>query len=70
MKIVGCLLALVFSTGIAQAQNYLDCHLIPGWEQAGSKHEYVADNLYDYKDGGSEGYLIYGFVSMQGIKCK
>lgn len=70
MKIARLLLVLLASTGFVHAQDYLNCHLVAGWEQTGAKHEYVADNLYDYKDGGSEGYLIYGFVRMQGINCK
>jgi hypothetical protein len=70
MKIIGFLAAFLFFTGTVRAQEYLNCHFAPGWEQSGAKHEYIADNLYDYKDGGSEGYLIYGFVRMQGINCK
>ena len=33
-------------------------------------HQYTADNLYDYKDGGAEGYLIYGFAGMKSLNCK
>ena len=70
-----CLLltALLAATALPQAtraQDYLNCQLVPGWEQTGPKRQYVADNLYDYKDGGAEGYLVYGFVRMQGLDCK
>src|ERR1035437_9612838 len=64
------LLPILLATGMAHTQDYLDCHFVPGWEQSGPKRQYVADNLYDYKDGGAEGYLIYSFVRMQGIDCK
>ena len=70
MKAARWLLVLFFAGVTAQAQDYLDCKLAPGWEQTGPKRQYVADNLYDYKDGGADGYLIFGFVGMQGIDCK
>jgi hypothetical protein len=43
---------------------------VPGWKQQGPARSYVADNLYDYMDGNSEGYLIYGFVGMKGVTCQ
>ena len=61
-------LALLFA-GAAGAQEYLNCQLVPGWEQSGTKREYTADNLYEYMDGNAESYLLYGFVRMQGISC-
>jgi hypothetical protein len=70
MKAACWLLALLLTAGCAHAQDYLNCHFVPGWEQSGPKRQYAPDNLYDYKDGGAEGYLIYGFVRMQGITCK
>ncbi|HET6169810.1 MAG TPA: DUF6599 family protein [Terracidiphilus sp.] len=69
MRVAG-LLALLMTAAVAHAQAYLDCHFAPGWEQDGTKRQYAADNLYDYKDGGAEGYLIFGFVRMRGITCK
>ncbi len=70
MKAVFLLMTLLCATGAAGAQEYLDCHFVPGWEQTGAKREYTPDNLYDYKDGGAEGYLVFSFVHMQGIDCK
>jgi hypothetical protein len=70
MKSAGLLLALLLVSGVAGAQEYLDCHLAPGWEPSGAKRQYTPDNLYDYKDGGAEGYLIYGFERMQTIRCE
>ena len=46
------------------------CDVVPGWTQAGPARTYAADNLYDYMDGNSEGYLIYGFKLMHGVTCK
>ncbi len=70
MRAAGLLLLGFLMAAAAHAQAYLDCHFAPGWEQSGAKRQYVADNLYDYKDGGAEGYLIFGFVRMQGMTCK
>ena len=54
----------------ASAQDYLNCHFVPGWEQSGAKRQYTADNLFDYRDGAAEGYLIFSFARMQGIDCQ
>jgi hypothetical protein len=70
MKAAGLLLTVLFAAGLARAQEPLNCHFVPGWEQSEPKRQYVADNLYDYKDGGAEGYLVYGFVRMTGVTCK
>ncbi|MDR3772854.1 MAG: hypothetical protein P4L26_05875 [Terracidiphilus sp.] len=70
MKRTSFLLPALFAAATAGAQPYLDCHLVPGWEQSGTPRSYTADNLYDYRDGGAEGYLIFGFARMQGIDCK
>lgn len=54
----------------AAAQSPLSCDLVPGWQQSGTNRTYTADNLFEYMDGNAEGYLLYGFVRMQGITCK
>jgi len=56
--------------GMARAQDFLSCQLVPGWTQSEAIHPYTAENLYDYKDGGAEGYLIYGFAGMRSLNCK
>ena len=61
--------ALLAATTV-HAQGYLDCHFVPGFEQSGPNRDYTPDNLFDYRDGAAEGYLIYSFVRMQGIDCK
>jgi hypothetical protein len=70
MKAAGSLLLVLLVAGVARAQDYLSCQLVPGWEQSGTTRQYAADNLYEYMDGNAESYLIYGFVRMQGITCK
>ena len=46
-----------------------DCSLVPGWRAQAAPRTFVADNLFEYMDGNAEGYLIYGFVRMNGITC-
>lgn len=69
MKPAGLLLTILLAAGTAGAQDYLNCHFVPGWEPSGAKRQYAAGNLFEYKDGGAEGYLSFGFVRMQGITC-
>ncbi len=45
------------------------CAVLSGWTQSGVSRLYEGDNLYEYMDGNSEGYLIYGFVRMRGVTC-
>jgi len=70
MKAASLLLTILLTAGMAHAQDYLNCKFAPGWEQSGPRRQYAADNLFEYKDGGAEGYLIFGFVRMEGIDCK
>ena len=46
-----------------------DCALFAGWQQHGAARLYEGDNLFEYMDGNSEGYLLYGFVRMHGVTC-
>jgi hypothetical protein len=70
MKPAALLLTLLLAAGMARAQASLDCHFAPGWEPSGPIRQFTAENLYDYKDGGADGYLIYGFARMSTIDCK
>jgi hypothetical protein len=70
MRTATLLLAILAATGMASAQDNLNCSFAPGWEQTGPKRQYTPDSLYEYKDGGAEGYLAFGFVAMQGVDCK
>ena len=60
----------VVLSGAAGAQDYLNCGFVPGWQQSGVKRSFTPDNLFDYRDGAAEGYLIFGFARMQGVDCK
>ena len=63
--------AVCFPAAILLAEEPLPrCDVAPGWTQSGPSRSYAADNLYDYMDGNSEGYLIYGFQQMRGVTCK
>jgi Family of unknown function (DUF6599) len=45
------------------------CNLVPGWTQSGAARTYNADNLFEYMDGNSEGYIRYHFQEMRGVTC-
>lgn len=71
MKFLFVAAALCLSAAPLQAAEPLPrCDAVPGWTQSGPTRNYAADNLYDYMDGNSEGYLIYGFEQMRGVTCK
>lgn len=70
MKVISLLFLVSLGVASVHAQDYLNCKFVPGWEQSGARRQYTPDNLYDYKDGGAEGYLIFSFARMQGIDCK
>ena len=70
MRFLFCFWVCVLAVQTVHAQTYLDCHFVPGYEQSGPKRDYTPDNLFDYRDGAAEGYLIYSFARMQGIDCK
>jgi hypothetical protein len=46
-----------------------DCQLVPGWSQKGPARTFIGEDLFEYMDGNSEGYLIYGFRNMKGVTC-
>ncbi len=62
---------LLCAAALLPAQETLPrCDLLPEWKQSGAARLFTADTLYDYMDGNSEGYLIYGFDRMRGVTCK
>lgn len=69
MRVTMGLLAALFLTSAAGAQQMPDCSLVPGWQAQGVARAYTADNLFEYKDGGAEGYLQYGFSALHGVSC-
>ena len=57
----------VLAASAASAQSRIDCGLVPGWHTEGAARAYTPDNLFEYKDGGAEGYLQYGFANLHGV---
>jgi hypothetical protein len=45
------------------------CEVLPGWSQDGAGRTFEGENLFEYMNGNSEGYLLYGFLRMRGITC-
>lgn len=70
MRRATILAGMMWAAATASAQAYLDCHLATGWKQPGPARSFTTDDLYQYRDGASEGYFAFGFVRMQGIDCK
>jgi hypothetical protein len=63
------LLVVLAIASLARSADVADCHLVAGWaQQAGARH-FTPDNLFEYLNGSAEGYLLYGFVQMQGVTC-
>lgn len=46
-----------------------DCAMAPGFKQEGGVRNFTTETLFEYMDGNSEGYFLYGFKSMNGITC-
>jgi hypothetical protein len=63
------LLLLIVCAGFARCE-VPDCNFVPGWQQFGPRRSYEGESLYEYMNGNSEGYLIYGFRKMTGVTCK
>lgn len=47
-----------------------DCSIVPGSKQHGEAREFNTDTLYEYMNGNSEGYFLYGFRKMHGVTCQ
>lgn len=60
---------LLLVCGLARAAAP-SCNLVPGWTQNGTARTFVPDNLFEYMNGNAEGYVIYGFIQMQGVTCQ
>jgi hypothetical protein len=46
-----------------------DCAVAPGFNQDGGVRTFTTETLFEYMDGNSEVYFLYGFKSMKGITC-
>ncbi len=47
-----------------------DCSIVPGSKQQGEARQFDTDTLYEYMNGNSEGYFLYGFRRMHGVTCQ
>ncbi len=47
-----------------------DCSIAPGSKQHGEAREFDSDTLFEYMNGNSEGYFLYGFRKMHGVTCQ
>jgi hypothetical protein len=66
---LGVVLMMSALASAAPAAEVADCHLVAGWAQQGGARHFTPDNLFEYLNGSAEGYLLYGFVQMQGVTC-
>lgn len=46
-----------------------DCSIVPGSKQTGPARHFETESLFEYMNGNSEGYFLYGFVEMRGVTC-
>jgi len=60
------LIALLAIPCAAQRPN---CTAAPGFPQEGPLRTFNVETLFEYMNGNSEGYFLYGFKSMEGITC-
>jgi len=70
MKSLGLVLTMLAVTSAAHPAEVADCHHVAGWKQQGSARRFTPDNLFEYLNGAAEGYLLYGFIQMQGVTCQ
>lgn len=47
-----------------------ECSIAPGSTQQGKLREFDTETLYEYMNGNSEGYFLYGFRKMRGVTCQ
>jgi hypothetical protein len=55
---------------LADAVFALSCAILPGFAQDGAARTFNTETLYEYMNGNSEGYFLYGFSQMRGLTCK
>ena len=46
-----------------------DCTAVAGFTQDGEVRSYETETLFDYMNGSSEGYFVYGFKRLTGVTC-
>jgi hypothetical protein len=60
----------LFVVSLALTGQSPDCSVVPGFTQDGKVREFDTETLYEYMNGNSEGYFLYGFARMRGVSCK
>ncbi|HUB78174.1 MAG TPA: DUF6599 family protein [Bryobacteraceae bacterium] len=70
MRAGAAALACLLVSCLAASAAAPACNLVAGWTAQGKVRGYTQENLFEYMDGNSEGYLLYGFQSMQGVTCE
>lgn len=61
---------LILAAASALLAQTPDCSIVAGARQEGKLRDFDTETLYEYMDGNSEGYFLYGFSKMRGITCK
>lgn len=64
------LFVCLFAVSLSLAGQSPDCSVVPGFAQDGKLREFDTETLYEYMNGNSEGYFLYGFTRMRGVSCK
>ena len=59
----------LLAAGAAAAAQTPNCSVFRRLAAARRSRLYEGENLFEYIDGNSEGYLIYGFVRLHGVTC-
>ena len=67
MKFLQTLLLVFVAASFARGAD--DCRLAAGWQPDEPSRTYSPGNLYEYLDGGAEGFLIFGFVRLEHQTC-
>jgi hypothetical protein len=60
----------LFAVSLTLTGQSPDCSVVPGFTQDGKLREFDTETLYEYMNGNSEGYFLYGFAKMRGVSCK
>ncbi|MCW5965610.1 MAG: hypothetical protein KIT83_16350 [Bryobacterales bacterium] len=63
-------LILLLTLTLVAAAQMPTCAVIPGSTQKGDARAFEVETLFDYMNGNSEGYFLYGFQKMAGITCQ
>ncbi len=69
MKAVRSFVLILIAAASAWAAEAGDCRLATGWEASGAARSFGPENLFEYLDGGAEGYLIFGFARLEHQRC-